>query len=331
MKTYKKPSSEEIRNRLTKEQFKITQQCGTEPPFSNPYWDHHEPGIYVDVVTGEPLFSSLDKYDSGTGWPSFTRPLEKENLVEKLDHSLFSVRTEVRSTHGDSHLGHVFPDGPTEKGGLRYCMNSAALRFVPVAKLEAEGYGDYISLFEASLNLTPKGLWLVKSAPKSLPKTELATFGAGCFWGVEQEFRKLDGVIATGVGFMGGRTVNPTYKQVCYERTGHAEVVQIEFDPETVSYEKLLDLFWHLHDPTTKNRQGPDIGEQYRSVVFYHTEQQKTLVLKSMNELRNSHEFESPIVTEIVSAEDFYKAEDYHQQYVEKGGHAACHIRRTKK
>ena len=132
---------------LTPEQYEVTQQCGTERAFTGAYWNNKEPGLYVDIVSGEPLFASVDKFDSGTGWPSFTKPVEAANVVEKRDRSHFMVRTEVRSTHGDSHLGHVFPDGPREAGGLRYCINSASLRFIPRDKLEEEGYGDYAQLF----------------------------------------------------------------------------------------------------------------------------------------------------------------------------------------
>ncbi len=134
-------------SRLTPEQFRVTQNNGTERPFLNSYWDHKEPGIYVDVVSGEPLFSSLTKFDSHCGWPSFTKPLEPENVVEKSDTSHGMIRTEVRSSHGDSHLGHVFPDGPAQEGGLRYCINSASLRFIPLDDLEREGYGAYRKLF----------------------------------------------------------------------------------------------------------------------------------------------------------------------------------------
>jgi methionine-R-sulfoxide reductase len=146
MSTFKKPLDDELRQRLSPIQYRVTQQEGTEQPFQNEYWDNHEPGIYVDIVSGEVLFSSLDKYETGTGWPSFTKPLAPENIVTHTDHKFFMTRTEVRSKNADSHLGHVFNDGPRPLG-LRYCMNSASMRFIPMKKMEEEGYGQYLSLF----------------------------------------------------------------------------------------------------------------------------------------------------------------------------------------
>jgi peptide-methionine (S)-S-oxide reductase len=153
---------------------------------------------------------------------------------------------------------------------------------------------------------------------------ELATFAAGCFWGVEEAFRHLPGVIHATVGYAGGRTKNPTYEEVCTGTTGHAESVQVEYDPAKISYEELLKVFWESHDPTTLNRQGPDIGEQYRSLIFYHTPEQKKLAEKSKAELEKSGTYRKPIVTEVVPAREFFRAEEYHQQYLEKTGRTTC-------
>jgi peptide-methionine (S)-S-oxide reductase len=177
----------------------------------------------------------------------------------------------------------------------------------------------------------PHGLYWTRGAARDVAATEFATFSAGCFWGVEQEFRKTPGVLATAVGFSGGHAPNPSYEEVCRGDTGHAESVRVEYDPRVVSYDALLDLFWNLHDPTQKNRQGPDVGDQYRSIVFYASPAQKAAALRSRDRLARSGELGSrPIVTEILPAQAFYPAEEYHQQYVEKGGAAACHLRRKR-
>lgn len=155
---------------------------------------------------------------------------------------------------------------------------------------------------------------------------EKATFGAGCFWGIEAAFRKIDGVTNTTVGYMGGNLENPTYEDVCTDKTGHVEVVQIDFDPTKISYEDLLEQFWDIHDPTQLNKQGPDIGIQYKSVIFYHNNQQKKIAENSKKKLENSSKYKNPVVTEIIKAKKFYRAEEYHQQYLEKKGASSCHL-----
>ncbi len=154
---------------------------------------------------------------------------------------------------------------------------------------------------------------------------EIATFAAGCFWGVEEFFRKVDGVVETLVGYTGGQTKDPTYQQVCSDKTGHAEAIQIKFDPEKISYQKLLDIFWQNHNPTTFNRQGPDVGSQYRSAIFYHNDEQKHLAEQSQADLEKSQKYKEKIVTEITPATEFYPAEDYHQKYIKKQGFESCH------
>lgn len=309
--TYKKPSDSELKKTLTTEQYSCTQKDQTETPFHNKYWDYKEDGIYVDVVSGEPLFLSLDKYDSGTGWPSFTKPIEKNNLKLKSDSLLGYERIEVRSKSADSHLGHVFDDGPKDAGGKRFCMNSAALNFIPLNKMSEKGYGNYLFMFAS------KKHW------------DTAVLAGGCFWGVEDIFRKENGVVETQVGYTGGKTLNPLYETVHTGATGHAEAVKILFDPAKITYEKLLELFFKLHDPTTKDRQGNDVGTQYRSAIFYQNEKQKLAADKMKLKVEKSGAWKKPIVTQIEKADAFYTAEEYHQKYLKKNpaGYTCHYIR----
>lgn len=278
-----------MKKELTEEEKRIILNKGTEPPYTGKYYNFKQAGTYTCKQCGNPLYRSEDKFDSGCGWPSFDD--EIPGAVKRLPDA-DGRRTEITCAKCGAHLGHVFlGEGFTPKN-TRHCVNSISMEFTPKEKQKAE-------------------------------KTETAIFAGGCFWGVEYIMKKVPGVLSVESGYIGGKTTNPTYEEVCSKTTGHAEAVKVVFDLSKVNYETLAKLFFEIHDPTQLNRQGPDVGDQYRSEVFYTNPEQKEVAEKLINQLRLKG---YDVKTKVTAATTFWPAENYHQNYYgRKGTTPYCH------
>jgi peptide methionine sulfoxide reductase msrA/msrB len=286
---------------LTPLQVDVTQNGGTERAGSGTCLNEKRPGVFVSVVGGLPLFRTATKFESGTGWPSFTQPFDPDHLIERVDESHGMRRTEVIDARSGAHLGHVFDDGPGPTG-KRYCINAAAVNFIP----EGEPL-----------------------PPESRPvDARNAYFAGGCFWGVEDVFTQIPGVMDAVSGYQGGKKLEPTYKEVCSGQTGHAESVRVVYDPARVAFADLLKVFFDNHAPTTLNRQGPDRGTQYRSAIFADDEGQAKAARAYVEKLGATERFATRrIVTQIEGppAPTFWPAEEYHQDYHLKHG-GSCQV-----
>ena len=281
---------------LNDEEKRVLLRKGTERAFTGKYWDHFAEGVYICRNCGAELYTSTSKFRSDCGWPSFDD--EIKGAVKRLPDA-DGRRTEILCAACGGHLGHVFLGEAMTPKNTRHCVNSVSIVFVPA--------GD-------------------KRQPATQPaKTEEAIFAGGCFWGVEHHLDHTPGVLKAESGYTGGTTRNPTYREVCTGKTGHAEAVRVTYDPAKVSYEHLARLFFETHDPTTVNRQGPDAGTQYRSAVFYKTPEQKATAEKLIKLLKDKG---YKVVTELQPAGEFYVAEDYHQDYLDKNpDRPSCHVR----
>ena len=298
-------SDETWRGRLTPEQFRVLRTQGTERPFCGTLLDNKQTGVYTCAGCGLPLFESGSKFNSGTGWPSFFQPIAPGNVIQRGDNTHGMSRTEILCARCDGHLGHVFNDGPRPTG-LRFCLNSESLHFTPQSDLAA--LADPVAEANAKSE---------SSEPRGTGSTAAIVLAGGCFWCTEAAFEAFAGVLDVESGYAGGAKETATYQKVCEGNTGHAEVIRVTYDPGQITLDQLLDIFFDAHDPTQLNRQGHDVGTQYRSAIFYADDAQKQAAQAKINALTQAKAFKSPIVTKLEPLVAFYPAEDYHQGYAQ--------------
>ncbi len=300
-------------NELTPAQARVIIHKGTEMPFTGKYHDHWEEGTYVCAQCNAPLYRSENKFDAGCGWPSFDD--EIPGAVTRT-RDADGMRTEITCTNCGGHLGHVFIGEGFTPRNTRHCVNSISMIFVPA---DAET-GPESSSEQATAGLSAEA---IGSVSPDGPDTDKAYLAGGCFWGVEHFLEQLEGVRSVRSGYMGGHTTNPTYQEVCTGRTGHAETVEVVFDPARIDFETIARAFFEIHDPTQVNRQGPDRGSQYRSAIFYANEDQQAVTEMLIGLLKDNG---YNVVTEVEKADTFWPAEDYHQDYYARtGGRPYCH------
>lgn len=299
---------------LNSEEKRVILQKGTEAPFTGRFYNHKAAGTYICRQCGAPLYRSSDKFDSGCGWPSFDDEIPG---AVKRSPDPDGRRTEITCARCGGHLGHVFLGERFTPKNTRHCVNSLSLEFVPAGE-DAESAAANAPTSSSDTTAAAAG-----SRDEKRLEVDTAIFAGGCFWGVEYMLRKQPGVRNVESGYTGGRLANPTYEEVCSHRTGHAEAVRVTFDPQQVSYETLARLFFEIHDPTQLNGQGPDIGDQYRSEIFYRTPEQRRIAEQLIARLRAKG---YRVVTRVTPASTFWPAEDYHQRYYErKGTLPYCH------
>ena len=265
--------------KLTPEETRVIEEKGTEAPFSGIYEMHFKPGIYTCRKCGAPLYRSEDKFDAHCGWPSFDSEFPK---AVKRTKDADGMRTEITCTKCNAHLGHVFVGEHMTDKNVRHCVNSISMDFIPADKI----------------------------------KKETIVLGAGCFWCTEAVFKMVPGVLEILPGYAGGNTENPTYDEVCSGKTGHAEVAKIEYLPDSAKLDSLLEIFFSMHDPTSLNKQGNDVGTQYRSIILFTTKEQEKEIKNFIKNIES--DYEKPLITELASLEKFYQAEDYHKDYFKK-------------